>query len=182
MTTKHILVWVLACIFTGVLISGCAQEISTPGIETLGPLLTASPTDAAQGNTPSETKIPPTEQGENVDIRPSETSAPLELEDPLERKLVNLAREDLAKYLDVSFDRVELVSIGAVKWPDASLGCPLPNMMYAQVITPGYRVILRVGGIEYDYHTDMQGKIVLCDLSNLPILRSTPGWRSEGDK
>jgi hypothetical protein len=180
MTAKHILVWVLACIFTGVLVSGCAQEIATPGIETLGPSLTATPTDAIEGNTTSDTKVPPTEQGESVDIRPSETSTPLGLEDPLERKFVNLTREDLAKHLDVGVDRVELVSIQAVKWPDASLGCPLPNMMYAQVITPGYRIILSVVGDEYDYHTDMQGNIVLCDLSNLPILRSTPGWRSEG--
>ena len=28
-------------------------------------------------------------------------------------------------------------------WSDASLGCPQPDMGYAQVVTPGYLVLFR---------------------------------------
>ncbi len=36
-------------------------------------------------------------------------------------------------------------------------------MMYAQVIVPGYRAILEVGGKQYEVHTDEQGqRMVTC--------------------
>ena len=37
-------------------------------------------------------------------------------------------------------------------WPDASLGCPEPGMMYAQVLTPGILVVLSYGGELHRYH------------------------------
>ena len=41
-----------------------------------------------------------------------------------------------------------------MEWSDASLGRPQPGMMYAQVITPGYLVVLEADGQQYTYHTD----------------------------
>jgi hypothetical protein len=35
--------------------------------------------------------------------------------------------------------------------------------MYAQVITPGYRVVLEAGGQRYEYHTDTGRFVVLCE-------------------
>ncbi len=46
-------------------------------------------------------------------------------------------------------------------WPDTSLGCPQKGMMYAQVITPGFRVVLAVNDQDYEYHTD-NARVVLC--------------------
>jgi hypothetical protein len=43
-----------------------------------------------------------------------------------------------------------VVSSTAENFRDASLGCPQPGMAYAQVITPGYRVLLEAGGEIFD--------------------------------
>jgi hypothetical protein len=75
-----------------------------------------------------------------------------------------MAREHLAGELEISSQGVELVGVETVEWSDASLGCPEPGKAYAQVITPGYRVILRVGGGEYEVHTDREGRFaVICE-------------------
>jgi hypothetical protein len=46
-------------------------------------------------------------------------------------------------------------------FPDSSLGCPQPDMMYAQVITPGYRFNLTYQGIIYDYRVPIDGSFAL---------------------
>jgi len=74
---------------------------------------------------------------------------------------IEQARQDLAKRLGVSVDDIEVQAVEAVEWPDASLGCPQPGMMYAQVITPGYRILLRAGGETYEYHSDRK-RAILC--------------------
>ncbi len=190
--TRHLSLLVLAGILISAFLAGCAQgqvEIDPGKRETDNPSESIE-TEAIEGATPSNSKAPnivtpeiadePVWPGE-VKITP-ETSSTLLPEDTLERKLVILASEDLADKLDISVSQVELASIEAVKWPDASLGCPQPNMMYAQVITPGYRVILRVGGDVYNYHTNMEGRMILCDLSSPSFLRLTPWLRSEDRK
>ena len=54
-------------------------------------------------------------------------------------------------------------------WRTSSLGCifitgscPQPGFMYAQVITPGYRVVLEYAGKQYIYHTDMKKTVAPC--------------------
>ena len=63
------------------------------------------------------------------------------------------ARQVLADRLSVAPDRLEFVSEQAVQWADASLGCPEADKMYAQVIVPGYRIIFRHAGNQYEVHT-----------------------------
>jgi hypothetical protein len=69
--------------------------------------------------------------------------------------------EHLARELDVAAAEVKPVRAESVEWPDTSLGCPEPNKAYAQVITPGYRVVLRVGEREYELHTDREAGIIV---------------------
>ncbi|MDH7485450.1 MAG: hypothetical protein QHJ81_04145 [Anaerolineae bacterium] len=71
------------------------------------------------------------------------------------------ARQDLSRRLGIGIEEIEVQSVEAVEWPDTSLGCPQPGMMYAQVITPGYRILLRAGGQTYEYHSDRQ-RAILC--------------------
>jgi hypothetical protein len=47
-------------------------------------------------------------------------------------------------------------------WPDSSLGCPAPGMLYAQVLTSGYVVVVAGGGRQLEYHIADQGQPVLC--------------------
>lgn len=89
------------------------------------------------------------------------------------QKLVIRAKEDLAKRLSIEVDQIGLIEAKAVEWSDTSLGCPKPGMMYAQVITPGYRVVLEAEGETYEYHTDQGRVVVLCEGA------SSPGMPSE---
>ncbi len=83
----------------------------------------------------------------------------------VEQQLVAQARADLAQELGVAAEEIQVAAVEAVDWPDASLGCPEEGMMYAQVITPGYRIQLRVDGNSYEYHTGNQpdGPMVRCE-------------------
>lgn len=73
-----------------------------------------------------------------------------------------LARQELAIKLGIEPEAIRLVSVETVEWRDASLGCPQPGMMYAQVIIPGFRVLLEAVGRVYTYHTDQGRNAVLC--------------------
>lgn len=77
------------------------------------------------------------------------------------RLVVELAKEDLARRLEVSVSEISVISVEAVDWPDTSLGCPEPGMAYAQVITPGYLIVLEAKGQAYEYHSGGE-QLLLC--------------------
>lgn len=81
---------------------------------------------------------------------------------PAEAAEVTLVKQDLAQRLNIAVDQIRIVSVRAVDWPDTSLGCPKPDMAYAEVITPGFEIILEANGQEYAYHTG-GGDYVLCE-------------------
>jgi hypothetical protein len=81
--------------------------------------------------------------------------------DPVVAQLVAQARADLAQRLGLSAESFQLTSAEAVEWPDTSLGCPKPGFMYAQVITPGYLIVLEADGQKYEYHADSR-RVSLC--------------------
>lgn len=63
----------------------------------------------------------------------------------------------LANQLGIDRSEVTVVSSEAVEWPDACLGVTLEDEMCAQVITPGYKIVLSANGNTYTYHTDQNG-------------------------
>ena len=73
------------------------------------------------------------------------------------------ARTLLADDLGVGEDELRLESAEALNWSDASLGCPQEGMAYAQVITPGHRLIFELGGRAHAVHTNADGShMVIC--------------------
>jgi len=82
---------------------------------------------------------------------------------PSANAMANIARNALANDVGVAASRITVVSAEEVEWRDGSLGCPQPGMMYPQVITPGYRIMLEANGQTYTYHTDMRQRAVRCD-------------------
>ncbi len=75
---------------------------------------------------------------------------------------VKSALADLAGRLKIAETQIAVRGVEAVDWPDASLGCAQRGRMYAQVITPGYRILLEAGGKVYEYHAS-QTRAVLCN-------------------
>lgn len=84
------------------------------------------------------------------------------INDPTLLKLVNEAKADLSTRASVLPDEIALKSAQAVEWRDASLGCPAPGMFYAQMITPGYLIVLEAGGKEWEYHAS-NTRVMWCD-------------------
>jgi hypothetical protein len=76
---------------------------------------------------------------------------------------VMLALETAARDAGVPVDQVELLQVEEVEWRTSGLGCEQPGMAYAQVITPGYLVRVRVAGDEVAYHTDIRTTVIRCD-------------------
>lgn len=66
------------------------------------------------------------------------------------------AQEDLGQRLGVDIAYIKLAEVERVDWPDTALGSPQPGMMYAQVITPGFKMVLDAEGERYTYHTSME--------------------------
>jgi len=88
--------------------------------------------------------------------------------------VVELARADLAERKGIDKEEIVVVEVVEVDWPDTSLGCPEPGMMYLQVITPGYIILLSYAGEIYRYHSDKVGSVVYCgsrSLRGLPVER-----------
>lgn len=77
--------------------------------------------------------------------------------------LVEQAAADLAQRLGVERSAITVVSAQEVEWPDGSLGCPQPGMMYTQVMTDGTRIELAVGGTVYRYHSGGRRGPFLCE-------------------
>ena len=66
------------------------------------------------------------------------------------------------------------VSQDDVTWNDSCLGCPKTGESCKQVLTPGYKIVLRVRDATYEYHADRGGKVRLCDQGQMPGSLSTP--------
>lgn len=79
-------------------------------------------------------------------------------------EITTLVQQDLTERLGIPQDNITVLSVEAVDWPDASLGCPKPDMAYATVVTPGYKVILAANDQEYAYHIGGD-TFVLCEES-----------------
>jgi hypothetical protein len=157
---------------TGLLLTaGCA-----PGV-----VSTANPVDAVTTPvaqlTEASTVAPSSEPGNEAGgPKPDKTATP----DPNVQKLILLAVEDLSKELQTGTVGIQVSSIQAVDWPDPSLGCPKLGIMYAQVVTPGYIIVLELNGKDYPFHTDGSSTVVYCQDGGLPDFQVTPGEIQDG--
>lgn len=86
--------------------------------------------------------------------------------DPRAQLVVDAVVADMARLLGVEAEQIEVSSVQARRWPTSGLGCEKPGEMYLQVITPGYQITLKAGDVVYTYHTDSQGRFVLCSTAS----------------
>ena len=71
------------------------------------------------------------------------------------------AMSQLSKNLGIQPSEIKIVSTEAVDWPDSCLGVSVEGIMCAQVITPGFRVVLEANGKQVEYHTNQDGSVVV---------------------
>ncbi|MEZ5499784.1 MAG: hypothetical protein R3E77_10195 [Steroidobacteraceae bacterium] len=84
-----------------------------------------------------------------------------EAAESLPKDLAQRAARTLADDLGIPVDQVSVETIRAVDFRDSSLGCPQPGEAYMQVITPGYKITLRVGQAIHFVHS-AKGRIFVC--------------------
>ena len=91
----------------------------------------------------------------NTPAQPANETVPEETE--------SAAGKFLAKELEVEEGSLKLDSLEGMGWSDASLGCPQEGMGYAQVLTPGYKLVFDLTGTSCAVHTNSDGShMVIC--------------------
>ncbi len=83
--------------------------------------------------------------------------------------LIEQSKQDLAQRLSVTTDALTLVDAREVTWPNSSLGCPQPGMMYTEVLTPGFLIVLSDGNWHYEYHAGQDGEVFYCQTPSSPL-------------
>ena len=126
-----------------------------------------SPTRIAL-STPSPEKIKPSHiptQGDTPNMAPI-PSTPVA---PGLQSLIEKAKEDLAHRLSIPTTQINVLDTRDVTWSNSSLGCPQPGMVYADVITPGYLLLLNANGQDYEYHAGKSSEFFYCENPTPPV-------------
>jgi hypothetical protein len=82
---------------------------------------------------------------------------------PALKPLVDAAIADLAQRLRIPATEVCVEEARTVVWPDRSLGCPQPGLLYPQVQQDGVFIRLRAQGRSHAYHGGGARTPFLCD-------------------
>jgi hypothetical protein len=139
-------------------LAGCAGAPGAPAptLTLIPATVTPTPTRAAPTSTPQTLTSPedlqPTRSASTAD--PAAAGASLLETDPVAADLAALAQRLLAEQANLPVRRVRVLDVQAVVWPDTSLGCPQPDQGYAQVLVPGYRIVVEAAGEQVIFHTD----------------------------
>jgi hypothetical protein len=76
---------------------------------------------------------------------------------------VSSAKTALATRLNISESKILILEALDTEWPDSCLGIQEQGVSCAQVITPGYNVLMQANGKEYRYRTNVSGSVVKAD-------------------
>ncbi len=107
--------------------------------------------------------VTPTPEPEEDEMTPTPEPNSSSLGGSTGNVFVETAVTDLAQRLNVTEEEIQVVSFELVVWPDASMGCPHPDMMYAQVLKEGYKIVLEHNGKTYNYHGGERRDPFLCE-------------------
>ncbi|NIM95906.1 MAG: hypothetical protein GTO18_19580 [Anaerolineales bacterium] len=152
---RSITLFAFLIVLLAVMTAGCTESMSTtaPAISTSTPNI--------------------------IDVSPPPTSTEVAIPSEAE-PLVNRAVADLAARLNVSEEKIDVVKVESVEWPDTSLGCPQPGIMYADVIIPGHNVVMIVNQDIYEYHEGSGQEIICGQGGQLIIAQSAEKVTTEG--
>ena len=70
---------------------------------------------------------------------------------------------DLAQSTEQPVSAFKIKSSESKNWPDSCLGLAQEGQMCAQVITPGWRVVVESGQKSWVYRTNQNGRMVLLE-------------------
>lgn len=131
-----------------------ATPVATPPSATAAP---ASPAVSTASPTPevTATRLPASPAPATA------TPVPVTMPIPVPPDAAAMVMAILASEMGVPVAEFKLLSYALVDWPDASLGCPVPGTSYAQVITPGWKILVGRRAEVYEFHTDWHGRLFI---------------------
>ena len=77
-------------------------------------------------------------------------------------EMIEAALDDAANRSTTARADIKVTSAEPVTWPDGSLGCPRPGMVYTQALVPGFRIVLQAGEQVLNYHSSSRGRPLFC--------------------
>jgi hypothetical protein len=162
--------WIYLIILFVFILASCSTAQPAKENDTVAPLISlTTPTEEAEPNL-HET---PVLLGKTTDTPEMPSTIP-----PIE-KFIDLSKKDLANRQQIAVEKITLAKTEEILWPNAALGCPAPGKVYAQGKVSGLKIWLEAEGIEYIYHADFAGQIILCPELNPDnpdsFLSVTPG-------
>lgn len=117
---------------------------------------------ANEGAAGSDANIDKTNISQEVKMVKDESSKST-AQNSIESQLILQAKKDLAHRLSIEVDKITLLEIRAVAWPDSSHGCPKKGVVYNQIPQNGFLIRLEVGGRKYFYHSAGTLNPFLCE-------------------
>lgn len=141
---------VLAACTTG----GSPTPVPTQVLIPVTPTLTPEPPTATPLVSP-----PPLPADLPTDI-PANLAA---LESELERQMAQLAIDDLAQTLQIAPDSVLVPAVTAIRMRRSTVDCSPPQETTSSRSYPGFRVLLTASGTVYEYRTDQESTVRLCE-------------------
>lgn len=126
-------------------------------------LVLAGCASASGAATPSPIPAPPTTPQPSLQPAPNNPPALNPTPDPA--TAIQAALTDAETSLGIPGDQLHVVQVVPRDWPDSSLGCPQPGLMYSQIVTPGFLIVISSYNRQLEYHTDARSRVVLCQQS-----------------
>ena len=146
--------WISLFSLLAIILAGCgALPMPTENNPGLTP---SAPNESGAGSTPSAAT-----PGEQDDM-PQDPPLPIATNPGL-AALTETARADLAQRLSIPASQIKAKESKEAYWPDASMGCPQLGILYAQIPTPGYIIVLVHSGNEFEYHADTHANVRYCE-------------------
>jgi hypothetical protein len=144
--------WILLISLFTLVLAGCGGSAAPPG-------QSQDPGALSPQELFTET---PSQSGNPIQLVSTEEAATMPSISLSADKFIQIATKDLASRLKIDIQQISVVEAVEFTWPNAALGCPSPDKVYATVKVPGYRVRLNANGNEYRYNMDQTGQFVLC--------------------
>ena len=117
--------------------------------------LTSEPSDYNVVNPQFATPTPT--PPEKDDYKPTATATPEPTPTPEVPSFSGLFMAELVSRLDIKSSNINLISYEDITFSDSSLDCPEPGKLYAQVLTPGWKILFEAEGDTYEYHSNLDG-------------------------
>lgn len=131
------------------------------GVLLLFGLLSVSP---VQGCTYPDQNLSPNSQIPSPSQSQSSASSPLISQSPMvPQAIADKVLADLAQRTGKPVSAFKIESSKNENWPDSCLGLTQEGQMCAQVITPGWRIVVESGQKAWVYRTNQNGRTILLE-------------------